>query len=130
MRNPYKKFQNSSMHVSKVMLCIKKHDERKDGQKDKCPRSNMLLLLLLSWGHNNAPNYPLYIPCFLYNHISLWCYMKVNNLRRVMSRSMILTLIFNIFKTKRRSVSSFLMKYFDFLDFLLLLREDEEEKDE
>ena len=34
MRNPCKKFQNSSMHGSKVMLCIKKSDERTDGQKD------------------------------------------------------------------------------------------------
>ena len=32
MRNLYKKFQNSSMHGSKVMLCIKKGDERTDGQ--------------------------------------------------------------------------------------------------
>ena len=32
MRNPYRKFQNSSMHISKVMLCIKKRDEQKDGQ--------------------------------------------------------------------------------------------------
>ena len=30
MRNPYKKFQNSSMHGSKVMLYIKKRDERMD----------------------------------------------------------------------------------------------------
>ena len=30
MRNPYKKFQNSSMHVSKVMLCIKKLNEQTD----------------------------------------------------------------------------------------------------
>ena len=30
MRNPYKKFQNSSMHISKVMLCTKKCDEQKD----------------------------------------------------------------------------------------------------
>ena len=28
------KFQNSSIHGSKVMLCIKKHDERTDGRKD------------------------------------------------------------------------------------------------
>ena len=28
MWNPNKKFQNSSMHVSKVMLCMKKRDER------------------------------------------------------------------------------------------------------
>ena len=32
MRNPYKKFQNSSMHGSKVMLCIKKHDEWTNGR--------------------------------------------------------------------------------------------------
>ena len=31
MRNPYKKLHNSSMHVSKVMLCIKKYDEQLDG---------------------------------------------------------------------------------------------------
>ena len=31
MRNPYKKFQNISIYGSKVMLCIKKHDERTDG---------------------------------------------------------------------------------------------------
>ena len=30
MRNPYKKFQDSSMHMSKVMLCIKKRDEQKE----------------------------------------------------------------------------------------------------
>ena len=34
MRNPYKKFQNGSIYGSKVMLCIKKRDERTDGQKD------------------------------------------------------------------------------------------------
>ena len=28
------KFQNSSIHVFKVMLCIKKRDERTDGRKD------------------------------------------------------------------------------------------------
>ena len=32
MRNPYLKFQNSSFHGSKVMLCIKKRDERTDGR--------------------------------------------------------------------------------------------------
>ena len=31
MRNPYKKFQNSSSHGFKVMLCIEKRDERTDG---------------------------------------------------------------------------------------------------
>ena len=31
MRNPYKKFQNSSMHGSKVMLWIKKRDEQTNG---------------------------------------------------------------------------------------------------
>ena len=39
------KFQNSSIHGSKVMLCIKKRDEwtdrRMDGQTDEQPRSNM-----------------------------------------------------------------------------------------
>ena len=34
MRNPYKKFQISSIHGSKVMLCIKKCDERTGGRKD------------------------------------------------------------------------------------------------
>ena len=43
MRNPYKKIQNSSMHSSKVMKCIKKHDGR--------PRSNIPFKLLRSWGH-------------------------------------------------------------------------------
>ena len=33
MRNPYKKFHNSSMHGSKVMLCIKKRDEQPTAQK-------------------------------------------------------------------------------------------------
>ena len=28
------KFQNSSIHGFKVMLCIKKRDERKDGRTD------------------------------------------------------------------------------------------------
>ena len=46
MRNPYKKFQNSSVHGSKVMLCIKKHDERTGGWTDEQPRSNMSLQLL------------------------------------------------------------------------------------
>ena len=32
MRNPYKKFQNSSIHGSKVILCIIKRDERMDRQ--------------------------------------------------------------------------------------------------
>ena len=49
MRNQYKEFQNSSMHVSKVMLCIKKRDE----QTDERPRSNMPRQLLRIWGHNN-----------------------------------------------------------------------------
>ena len=44
------KFQNSSIHGSKVMLCIKKRDERTDGRKDRQtdeqPRSNMPLQLL------------------------------------------------------------------------------------
>ena len=41
MRNPYMKFQNSSIHGFKVMLCIKKRDERKDGRTNNpeaiCP---------------------------------------------------------------------------------------------
>ena len=35
------KFQNSSIHGFKVMLCIKKRDERTDGRTDEQPRSNM-----------------------------------------------------------------------------------------
>ena len=31
MRNPYKKFQNGSIHGSKVMLCIKKRNAQTDG---------------------------------------------------------------------------------------------------
>ena len=31
------KFQNSSIHGFKVMLCIKKRDERTDGRKDEQP---------------------------------------------------------------------------------------------
>ena len=46
-----------------------------------------------------------------------------------MSRSMIPTIAFNIFKRKRRS-ASFLMNCFDFFDFLLLLREDKEDEEE
>ena len=40
------KFQNSSIHGFKVMLCIKKRDERADGRTDEQPRSNMPLQLL------------------------------------------------------------------------------------
>ena len=52
------KFQNSSIHGFKVMLCIKKRDERMDGRMDgrtdgrmdgrtdEQPRSNMPLQLL------------------------------------------------------------------------------------
>ena len=50
------KFQNSSIHGFKVMLCIKKRDERTDGRTDEQPRSNMPLQLLRSWGHNNNWN--------------------------------------------------------------------------
>ena len=35
MRNPYDKFQNSSMHVSKIMLYIEKRDEQTDGRPPK-----------------------------------------------------------------------------------------------
>ena len=39
------KFQNSSIHGFKVMLCIKKRDERTDGRTegrtDEQPRSNI-----------------------------------------------------------------------------------------
>ena len=41
MRNPYMKFQNSSIHGFKIMLCIKKRDERTDGRTNNpeaiCP---------------------------------------------------------------------------------------------
>ena len=44
------KFQNSGIHGFKVMLCIKKRDERTDGRTegrtDEQPRSNMPLQLL------------------------------------------------------------------------------------
>ena len=40
------KFQNSSIHGFKVMLCIKKRDERTEGRTDEQPRSNMPLQLL------------------------------------------------------------------------------------
>ena len=44
------KFQNSSIHGFKVMLCIKKRDERTegrtDGRTDEQPRSNMPFQLL------------------------------------------------------------------------------------
>ena len=35
MRNPYMKFQNISIHGSKVMLCTKKHDERTNELRNK-----------------------------------------------------------------------------------------------
>ena len=45
-----KEISNSSIHGSKVMLCIKKRDERTDGRMegrtDEQPRSNMPLQLL------------------------------------------------------------------------------------
>ena len=34
MRNPYKKFKIISIHGSKVMLCIKKGDERTGGRTE------------------------------------------------------------------------------------------------
>ena len=46
MKNPYKKFQNSSMHGSKVMIYIKKRDERTDGrtpQKQYAPPTSSKL---------------------------------------------------------------------------------------
>ena len=55
MSNSYKKFQNSSIHGSKVPLCIKKHDERTDGrttQKQYAPPPQ----LLGSWGHKKGHN--------------------------------------------------------------------------
>ena len=58
MRNPYMKFQNSSIHGSEVMLCIKKRDERTggrtEGRTDEQPRSNMPSQLLWSWGHKKV----------------------------------------------------------------------------
>ena len=45
-RNRYKKFQNKGMHLSKVMLCIKKHDEPPDGrtpQKQYAPPTSSKL---------------------------------------------------------------------------------------
>ena len=50
MRNPYKKFQNSSMHGSKIMLCIKKRDERTDGKTDGWTNNSEVIC----WGHNYA----------------------------------------------------------------------------
>ena len=80
---------------------------------------------------NNATNHRLHIWCFLYNSIRLWRYMNVNNLIRNMSGSMIPIIILNIFKRKRRrSATSFLMKCFEFLVFLLLPREAKEDKEE
>ena len=57
MRNPYKKFQNSNIHVLKLCYASKsvtngRTDGRKDGRTDEHPRSNMPLQLLWSWGHN------------------------------------------------------------------------------
>ena len=51
--NPFKNFQNSSMHGSKVRLCIKKRvtNGRTNGLTDERPISNMPLQFLRSWGH-------------------------------------------------------------------------------
>ena len=58
MRNPYKKFQNSSIHGSKVMLCIKKRDERTDGRKDgRTTQKQLAPQLLWSWGHNQSSGF-------------------------------------------------------------------------
>ena len=54
MRNSCKEFQNSSMHVSKVMLCLKKREERTHGRTNERTRSNMPLQLLRSWEHKNS----------------------------------------------------------------------------
>ena len=35
MRNPYMKFQNISIHGSKVMLCTRKRDERTNEQRNE-----------------------------------------------------------------------------------------------
>ena len=59
MRNPSKKFQNSSIHGSKVMLCIKKRDERTDGrttQKQYAPPTSLKL------GEHNKNIPPLHLP--------------------------------------------------------------------
>ena len=45
MGNPYKKNQTSSMHVSKVMLCIKKRDHRTDERPEAICSANFESLL-------------------------------------------------------------------------------------
>ena len=46
------KFQNSSIHGFKVMLCIKKRDERTDGRTDG--RTTQKQYAPRSWGHNKV----------------------------------------------------------------------------
>ena len=86
MKNPYMKFQNSSMHGSEVMLCIKKRNGRLHGRTDgrtdarmhKRPRSNMPLQLLRSWGHKelkcNGDNFEvtMYQSTTCCRHIQWW----------------------------------------------------------
>ena len=68
MRNYYKKFQNTSMYGSKVMLCIKNVTKRwTDGWSGEYPRSNMLLQLLRSWGHKK--HWPFHFPISVNNNI-------------------------------------------------------------
>ena len=64
MKNPYKKFQNSSMHLSKVMLCIKKRDKQKDKWTNTpeaiCPSNffkvgGINMVLLHSWIQEGYP---------------------------------------------------------------------------
>ena len=56
MRNPYKKFQNSSIHSSKVMLCIKKRDGQTDNLEAICPSNFFevggikMFIVCLCWG--------------------------------------------------------------------------------
>ena len=73
---------------------------------------------------NNAPNHQLYIRCFLYSSISLWCYMNVNNLMRNIS------MIPLYLKEKEEGYWLLLMKCFDIFVCLLLLRHDKEDEEE
>ena len=59
MMNPFKNFQNSSMHASKVMLCIKKSvtNGRTNGLTDERPISNIPLQFLRSCGHKKKYTY-------------------------------------------------------------------------
>ena len=64
MRNTYTEYQNPRMHGSQVMLCIKKREERTDGQTDERRQTYMPRQLFHSWGHKKgAFNGP---PCMAY----------------------------------------------------------------